>query len=363
MSKLNMETTVETTIGMDLGDKYHYYCTLDGAGRKTAEGRIAATATGLERMFAAHPRAVVAIEAGTHSAWISRALEGWGHRALVGNPRKLRMIYASQTKSDVRDAEMLARIARADPSLLSPIRHRGRQAQSHLAILRSRDALVKARTSLILHARGTVKATGERLPSCSAEAFARRAREAVPADLHDALGPVLQTIEETTAKIRAMDRRIEALSAEAYPETESLRAVRGVGPVTALAFVLTIEEPARFAKSRDVAAWLGLVPRRDQSGDMDKQLRITKAGDKYLRRLLISCAHYILGPFGGDSDLRRWGQSLCTRGGKNARKRAVVAVARKLAVLLHALWKNDEAYDPLRQSRQRRTDAESSQAA
>ena len=240
---------------------------------------------------------------------------------------------------------MLARIARVDPRLLSPVHHRGRRAQSHLAIVKSRDQLVGVRTGLINHARGMVKAVGERLPSCSADYFDKKVREAIPSDLRPALAPILETIRDLTDRIKAMDRRIETLCEEEYPETEKLRGIRGVGPITSLAFVLTLEEKSRFRRSRSVPAYLGLTPRRDQSGEVDKQLRITKAGDQYLRRLLISCAHYILGPFGEESDLRSFGQRLCDRGGKNAKKRATVAVARKLAVVMHALWVQDVEYE------------------
>ena len=348
MAKRNMIDETAATVGIDLGDKTHFVCVLDRDGNVLREGSIAATAVALEHVFGECAPLTIAIETGTHSPWVSRMLEGWGHRVLVANARKLRMIYRSDRKSDVRDAQMLARIARMDPELLSAIHHRGPKAQADLAVLKSRDALVKARTALIGHARGTVKAMGARLPSCSAASFHKRAKDAVPASLHPALGPVLATIEDLTVRIRGLDKQVEALCQEAYPDTENLRTIHGVGPITALGFILTIEEPERFARSRDVAVYLGLVPRRDQSGSSDKQLRISKAGGEFLRRLLVSCAHYILGCHGTDSDLRRWGLRLCARGGKNARKRAVVAVARKLAVHLHALWVSGEPYEPLR---------------
>jgi len=335
---------------MDLGDKYHHVCVLDADARKIAQTRIAATPQSLDEAFAGLPALTVAIEAGTHSPWVSQRLEALGHHVLVGNPRKLRMISRNDRKSDVRDAELLARIARADPHLLYPIHHRGPQAQAHRAVLKSRDALVRMRTLLVNHARGLVKASGARLPSCSAQAFHKRVRDVVPEALRPALGPVLATIEDLTQRIRGMDHQIEALCEEAYPETQTLRTIHGVGIITALAFVLTLEEPERFARSRDVAVYLGLAPRRDQSGKSDKQLRISKAGDKFLRRLLISCAHYILGAHGADSDLRQWGLQLCARGGKNGRKRAVTAVARKLAVHMHALWVSGEIYEPLRKN-------------
>lgn len=135
----------------------------------------------------------------------------------------------------------------------------------------------------------------------------------------------------------------------------------GVGPVTALTYVLTIDDPARFRKSRAVGSYLGLACRRSQSGDKDPELRITKAGDPALRFLLVQAAHYILGPFGPDTDLKRWGLALATRGRKNARKRAVVAVARKLGVLLHRLWVTGTVYEPLRNSEPRQALAAATQ--
>jgi transposase len=265
---------------------------------------------------------------------------------LVGNPRKLRVIWDSNDKTDIRDAEMLARIARFDPDLLYPVTHRGKQAQIDLELLQGRDILVKNRSSIINHVRGSVKSLGGRLPSCSAESFHRQAGEHLPEELHDILKPILLIIEQITLQIKEFDQQVERISSERYPETVLLRTIKGVGPLTALAYILTLEDPTRFDKSRQVGSFLGLTPRRDQSGDLDKQLRITKAGNPYLRRLLVSAAQYILGPFGEDCNLKRFGLRLAARGGKNAKRRAVVAVARKLAVLLHRLWKNGEVYDP-----------------
>jgi transposase len=145
--------------------------------------------------------------------------------------------------------------------------------------------------------------------------------------------------------IQEYDEKIEKLGREKYGPT----AGKGVGPITALAYVLTLENPDRFVKSRDVGPYLGLVPKQEDSGESPPQLGISKAGDTMMRRLLVGSAHHILGPFGPDTDLRRYGLRLCERGGKNAKKRAAVAVARKLAVLLHCLWVSGEVYEPLRQ--------------
>jgi transposase len=271
-----------------------------------------------------------------------------GLEVVVANPRKVRLIGQNDRKSDRVDAELLARLGRVDPQLLFPIRHRGQGAQADLALLRSREALVRSRTRLINHARGQVKALGSRLPACSAPAFARKAAPHLPGELSSVLGPILAEIEGLTTTIRKYDYEVELLCANRYPETERLRQVQGVGPITALAYVLILEDPNRFARSRKVGAYLGLAPRSRRSSEMNPQLRISKAGDELLRRLLVSCAHYILGPFGADCALRRYGEAILQRGGKNAKKRAVVAVARKLAVLLHQLWKSGRRYDPYR---------------
>jgi transposase len=334
------------TVGMDMGDKNHSVCVLDAEGEVQQRMSVTNTARAVQKLFSKLPRCRIALEAGTHSGWISRILEGMGHEVLVGNPRKLRVIWDSDEKDDDRDAEMLARIARFDPHLLYAIHHRGQQAHSDLAVIKARDMLVKTRSMLIAHARGVVKTLGQRLGSCSAEAFHIRLLEQMPAELLPALDPVMKSIEELTTRIRHYDRLLEKLCTEKYPETAGLRAISGVGPITALAFVLTIEESSRFDKSRAVGPYLGLVPKRDKSGQTDKQLRITKAGDGYLRRLLVGCAQYILGPFGPDCDLRRFGLKLAARGGNNAKRRAVVAVARKVAVMMHHLWKSGDTYDP-----------------
>jgi transposase len=339
----------KVTAGLDLGDKYSYLCLIDTAsGAIMEEGRLRTSPETFKRRFASERPMRIAIEAGTHSPWVSRVLEECGHEVLVANPRKLRLIYANKRKTDEIDAENLARLARVDPRLLYPLKHRGEDSQAHLAIIRSRQALVDCRTQLVNHVRGAVKSFGARLPKCSARSFHKRASEHIPEALRPALGPILEVIASLTERIRDYERELETISKEHYPETELLRQVEGVGTLTALTFVLTLEDPYRFERSRSVGAYLGLVPASDRSGDRDPQKRISKEGDQMLRKLLVGSAHYILGPFGHDSDLKRHGEKIASRGGKNAKKRAVVAVARKLAVLLHSLWASAEVYEPLR---------------
>lgn len=284
------------------------------------------------------------MEAGTHSPWISRMLNDMGLTVYVGNPRKLRVIWDSIDKSDARDARILGMVCRVEPRLLHPLRHRSQQAQADLSMIKSRDTLVKSRTQLINHARGLIKANGDRFPTCSSSAFANRCRRLVPFELQSALGPIFDTLHNLNEQIKKLDRQIEQLSIDRYPETQRLRQIPGIGPITAPSFVLTIEDPKRFSKSRQVGAYLGLTPRKDQSGGTDKQLRITKAGNTYLRKLLVGRAQFILGPLGPESNLQQYGTLIGARGGKNAKKRAAVAVARKLSVLMHRLWVTGESY-------------------
>jgi transposase len=353
----NTSREQQLTAGLDLGDNYSYLCVLDtDSGELVEDGRLRTTPEDLRRRFDSEKKLRIAIEVGTHSPWVSRLLEACGHEVLVANPRKTRLIYGDKRKTDELDAQKLARLARADPELLYPIEHRGEDSQAHLALIHSRDALVRSRTQLINHVRGIVKSFGARLPKCSAESFHKKVADALPSELAEALGGVVETIASLTERIRVYERRIERVCRESYPqETGLLRQVPGIGAITSLTFVLTLEDPDRFEKSRAVGAYLGLVPGKDQSGESDPGRPISGEGDKMLRRLLVSSAHYILGPFAPDSDLRRHGEKIAQRGGKNAKKRAVVAVARKLSVVLHRLWITGEVYEPLHNARPRGT--------
>jgi transposase len=332
-------------VGIDVGDKHSQVCVLDAKGEVIEESKIRTTPEAVGRRFSSMAATRVALETGTHSNWIADQLRSLGHEVVVANARKLRAIYQSDRKDDRTDAQMLARLARADPRLLSPIQTRSASMRRDLSLMRSRSALVEARTKLVNHARGMVKSAGGRLRSCSAESLHKLE---LPLDLRAALTPVFAVIEAMTAQIRAFDKQVVKLGRESYPHTALLRQVKGVGPAVSLCYVLTLEDPVRFKKSRDVGAYLGMVPRRAQSGASDPQLRISKAGDGMLRSLLVQSAHYILGPFGPDCDLRRFGEHIAQGGGKSAKRRALIAVARKLAVLLHRLWRTAEVYEPLR---------------
>lgn len=341
------------TIGVDLGDKSSCYCVLNRQGEVVQEGRVATGRKGLAEVFGAIPRCRIAVEVGTHSPWVSRYLRQLGHEVIVANARQVKLISQSSRKDDRLDAQTLARLARIDPGLLRPIQHRSEQGQLDLMTVRVRAGLVEARSKLVNTARGMTKSMGERLPSCGTDRMKVERSQELPAELRAVLEPLLQQVEALTATIQECDRQLEQIARERYPETELLRQVAGVGLLIALTFVLTVEDPARFQNSRDVGCYVGLRPQRSQSGQSEPQLRITKEGDRYLRTLLVQGAHYILGWRGPDTDLRRWGLKLASRGGKNAKKRAVVGVARKLGILLHRLWVTGEVYEPLRNSQAR----------
>jgi len=340
-------TTPREVIGIDLGDRWSRYCVLDQAGTVIEEDRVRTTPEALTARFGQEAATRIVIEVGAHSPWVSRLLQGQGHDVVVANPRKVRLIYESDRKNDRLDARMLARLGRVDVSLLSPVRHRSREVQADLALVRSRDALVAARTQLINSVRGMVKSMGGRLPRSTTAAFAGKVDLLIPAELKPALRPLVRCIQTLTEQIGGCDERVEQLADKKYPETRLLRQVKGVGPLIALTYVLTVEDPNRFQRSRQMGSFLGLRPRQCESGNSAPQLGISKCGNNHLRWLLVQAAHYILSRLAPDSRLRRWGLQLAARGGKNGKRRAVVAVARKLAVLLHRLWVTGEVYEPL----------------
>src|SRR6059036_1926786 len=333
------------TIGLDLGDRRHRFCVLGEKGEVLEEGSVDNNRAALSELGGRYPEALVVMEAGCHSPWVSRHLEQAGCEVVVSNPRKTRAIYQHERKSDRRDALMLARFARMEPALLYPVRHGSEEAQQDLLRIKLRDSLVRARVALINSVRFSLKSLGYAVGNPSSERFHKVAMERLPEVVREMIAPGVQALAELSARIAVLEREINVVARTKYPQTLWLQHVPGVGALTALYFVLKIEDPQRFENVRDVGAYAGLCPRRDQSGQSDPQLRISKRGDPYLRRLLVSAAQYILGPFGPQSALRAYGLMLATDGSARARKRAVVAVARKLAVLLLSLWKNRSHYE------------------
>jgi transposase len=339
------------TVGIDLGDKTSRYCILDEAGEVVSEEQIPTIKAGLDSLFAKMPASRIAIEVGTHSPWVSRHLASLGHEVIVANAHKVKLITQNIRKNDRIDARHLARLARLDPKLLSPIQHRGEQAQRDLAMIRGRAELISARTKLVNAARGLVKPLGERLKKCDADQVNRGLGENLSEGARAIVEPLLKAVEAISEQLDRYDEQIDKI-AKRYPEVKLLQQVYGVGPLIAMTYVLTLEDAQRFAHSRDVGPYLGLTPKQRDSGDSQPELSISKAGDGLLRSLLVQGAHCILRKNAPDSDLRTWGLGKMGesgkggKGGTRAKKRAVVAVARRLAVLLHHLWATGEVYDP-----------------
>lgn len=334
-------------VGCDLGDRYSEIAVLDEQGAVLERTRVKTTRPALERYLRGHERARVVLEVSTQTRWVADLVERIGHEVVIANARQVHLISRRRHKTDKSDAILLARLGRVDLELLAPVKLRSRKAQVDLAVIRSRDVLVCTRTKLLNHLRGAMKQYGILMKRASSfGSVLKSGRAAIPAELAPALAPVVATLEILDAQISAQEEAIERVASD-LPQVESMSQVKGVGLLTATAYALTVDDPTRFKKSRDAGAFFGITPAKDQSGDSDPQKRITKAGDPLVRKLLVQCAHHVLGHNGTDSDLRRWGLKIAERGGKNARKRAVVAVARKLAVLLHRLWVSGEAYQPL----------------
>ena len=346
-SNKNKETMAvekpSTTLGLDTGDRFSHYCVLNSEGEVMEEGRIRTEEKALRRQFEGEERMRIAMECGTHSPWISRLLEKFGHEVIVANARKIRAITSSESKNDRNDAARLARFAHWDPRLLSPLRHRSVERQQDLTLIYARATLVRARTMIINSARGLVKSAGGRLPNCSSQAFEKQVKPSLPAAMAELVGPMLEQVTALNLQIARMDQQIEGLG-KRFSEIRTLRTAPGIGPLVAATYVLTLDQPHALAHSRQAGAFLGLRPRQSQSGDRDPQCRITKTGNTYLRCLLVQSAHYVLGRFGPDSALRRWGLKLAASGGKRGKKRAIVAVARKLAVILHRMWRSGESF-------------------
>ena len=343
-------------IGIDLGDRTSTYCVRTLGQQMVMEGTVATTAVAMVETFQPLRRQRVVIETGTHSRWVAQLLEMMGQEVIVANARKLKLISENNQKSDKVDPRLLSQLGCMNVEWLHPVYQRSQEAHCDLLQVRAREALIETRTALINHARGIVKSFGSRLEKSAAERFVTVAQEQTPAALKPALSGVLAALEEINEQIYSYDCQIEHLCNTKYQQAaQCIRQVKGVGPVTTLGYVLTLEDKERFEQSRDVGPYLGLVPKKRQSGSCDPRLGISKAGDELVRKLLVNCAHHILGPLGQDSDLRRWGLALVRaaerNGKKGARKLAAAAVARKLAVLLHRLWVTGAKYEPLRKDR------------
>jgi transposase len=338
-------------MAIDLGDSHSQVCVVTSNGKTVLEKQVETTKKAFHDVvtgFPASSRLVdVVFEVGTHSPWVERLLKGLVRQVTVCDPAILRRIRSAGEKSDRTDARVLAELLRCHSALLRPVEHRSEELQVDWTLLNTRDALIACRTKLINSFRGSVKTMGERLPkSITSAAFANKVKDLIPEKLRAVLEPLRKVIEAVNDQIDDYDKAVTKCVNKKYVAAKKLAEIDGVGPITALAFVLVVFNAKRFRHTRSIGKYIGLTPKLDQSGTIDPQLGITKAGNPMLRKLLVQCAHQILGPFGKDCDLRTWGLALASRGGKNAKKRAVIAVARRLATKILAIWKSGVPYDP-----------------
>ena len=332
--------------GIDIHQKTSEVCVINEQGEVVGKVQISTTEANMERWFGDQEQMLICIEAGGMSAWVERILRRLGHRVVVANPGRVRLIAESTLKNDKIDAETLARLVRMDVKLLHPIQHRSEHTQKLRGLLRARNILVTNRTSCMNGTRGMLRSMGYRLPGKTIQRLAKALVEKnVPEDLIAIVAPLVETGLEADEKIAALDKQIEAAGTQ-YPEAERFQAIPGVGPLISLAFILCIEDPTRFSKSRDVGGFLGLRPKMRESGGKSLFGGITHTGDTDMRRLLVQAAHGCLRSR-QDTDLKRWGLQLAARVGKN---KAVVGLARKIAIVMHHMWITGEAYEPLRNS-------------
>jgi len=346
------------TVGLDVGEKFIHFNELSAEGEVVEEGRFRCTADKLrERFENVEPRRVV-LEVGSHSRWVAEQVSELGHTVLLLDPRRLKLIAGTLYKDDKIDATVLAMLGWKVPEMLKTVRLRPLDDQQALTLVRSRAALVESRTKLVNTVRGVLKPYGIRLSKEGrSSTFARAAEETLPPDKLALVAPMLAIIEQLNAAIKQYDAQAKELLPQLAPDAVHLTGITGVGALTVLYFVALVGDPHRFGNSRDIGAYLGLCRRRADSGDYQSQLRITKAGDSYMRALLANCASYILGPFGQDCDLRRWGLGRIgdgnTKQSRAEKKKTLTAVSRKLAVLMLTLWKSGAAYDPLYEAKRR----------
>jgi len=347
--KTTNNSSTKLFIGMDVSEKSIEICALSSKSDMSKNIKIANTPKSVNKFIDGYTGdksfLVFAIETGTHSPWLEELISMKGCKVYVCNARKLRMIWQSDQKSDTRDATMLANMLKFNPKLLYPIKHQKKETRIDLSVIKCRDALVRSRTSMMNCIRGQLRSFGVDTSSLKPYNFSSLAAKIIPNELRCTMDGILAQIKLLELEIRNYDKKIEELCKK-YPVTEKFRNIKGVGPLVSLVFALIISNPERFKRGRHLSSYLGLVPRRYQSGATDRQLSITKAGNCLLRRLLVQSANYIMGPFGQECDLREFGMKIRARGNNIAKKKAKVAVARKLAILMLKLWLSEEEYIP-----------------
>lgn len=334
------------TIGLDLGNTFNKAVGLDAGGRVLFQEDLRNDPEAMEAFFNAHPGATVGMETGTHCRWIAALAAACGCEPVVGNARQLRLVFKSSRKNDWKDALKIAQICRADKSLFHPVTLRDDEHHRLYQLVRQRALLVGQRTQLVNAVRGFCKAGGVRLPKCDARSFASRAASLLPEGTRRDLKPLLDALAGLAAQIAAADAILEEYLDKHFPrESALLQTVPCVGPVTGAAFIALVPDPHRFRSAREAGPYFGLVPKQDQSGETDRPCEITREGNMLMRTMLVNVANLILRDAAPDTALKRFGLRLCGRGGgKVARRKAKVALARKLAVVMLAMLRSGEPF-------------------
>lgn len=332
-------------IGLDLSDEKADFCMVDGRKRVLRRGSIELVRPALEEFFRAIEPCRVVLETCGQSAWVAKVIRSCGHEAFVVDPRRLELLTKSSKKTDRNDARLLAEMGRLDVEMLHPVHEKSDGTLAIRVELNARAQLVRTRTRLINLVRGALKLFGEQPPKCSSDVFHQRVH--LPEILEPALGPILAVLAGLQAELEKYDKHVVECC-KRFPQTELFRGIHGVGPIVALSFVAAIEKVERFKSSRAVGAYFGLTPKKDQSGKSDPSLRISKEGDGTVRSLLVSAATHALRKSAPDSDLKRFGRRIAQSGTPRDKGRARIAVARKLATLMHRIWVTGEIYQPLR---------------
>ena len=346
----------DTTIGVDVSDRTSKVCVMrkipGGERRILVETSCATTKEGFSEAFAKFERTwPVVFETGTHCRWMDKNFKALGFKTIIANPGRVPTITKSNTKNDRNDARELARLGLADPEMLHPVKLRDEIFQQMLRYHHARNVLVSERTQIINQMRGFAKSMGYRIESVEAERFHTLNRADWPKDLEDCAWPLMGVLKVLAIKIKAYDRLIERLAEK--PEfkvmVERARTVYGIGIIGSTVIVAAIGgDPNKFEHARDVGPYLGLTPKQDQSGETDKQLHITKAGSDIVRKALTECANAAMKSSAKDTDVKLKGLRIAMHGGKIAKKKARMAVARMLAITVIALLKNpEEEYVPL----------------
>jgi len=339
-----------TTIGIDVGDRNSKICVMTkqpgGERQIIVETTCATTKAGFAEAFAKFERSwPVVFETGTHCRWMDKCFKALGFKTIVANPSLVPSITKSNKKNDRNDARELARLAIADPAMLHPVFLRDEIYQQMLRYHAARNMLISQRTQTINQIRGFAKSLGFRIECSSTAMFHAVNRVDWPKELEQAVWPIMGTLKAINLKIKAYDRLIEQLAEK--PEfkwmVERARVIYGIGIIGSTVLVAAIGgRPDRFEHARDVGAYLGMTPKQDQSGDTDKQLHITHAGSSIVCTTLVECAGVALMANAKETDLKLKGLRIAMRGGKIAKKKARIAVARSMAVTIVALLQHPE---------------------